>query len=209
MIYRERELELFSLPLSSFQERIDLREKTIAGRLARADSLLFPNRGLWQTDSLSDWFYEPFDTLTTARTYLGMGGFSGKMAEKNVIFDSELPASDSSVYQFSIWMYIDRDLYSRTNVKVEEYDPETGEVIHFFGDAARKFATVFDGNGWALLEFAFQPKRKDSRLRWFFQNERLGDQELWLDELFIRPAHLDVYRRGNSWLWLNNRHYPL
>lgn len=207
LIYRDRELELFSLPIASFQDRIDSRERAIRSQLALADSVLFPSGDFWQTDSLSTIVYESFDAMEREKTYLGTGAFSAPMAERNVVFDGLLPSTDSSEYLLSIWMFIDRDLYTRTEVRVEEYDPETGAVIHTFGDAARKLVQVFDRNGWALLEFPFKPKRSDTRIRWTFQNERLGTQPLFLDELLIRPDFLDTYRKGRNWVWKNNRHF--
>ncbi|MEZ4989677.1 MAG: hypothetical protein R2824_04670 [Saprospiraceae bacterium] len=209
LIYRDRELELFSLPLSSFTDRVEQQQKKVQNALATADSLLYRHGNYWQTDSLSTWYLEPFDSLVSARSYLGEGAYEGLMAEQNIVFDGPVPASDSTGLLFSVWMYIDRDLYTRTDVRLEEYDPQTGEIIQTFGDAARKLVTVFDSNGWALLEIPFQPKRRDSQIRWSFRNERLSRQELWLDELLIRPAGLDVYRETTEYIWKNNRHYPV
>ncbi|PHN01331.1 hypothetical protein [Flavilitoribacter nigricans] len=207
LIYRDRELELFSLPLSSFEDRIDSRQNAIRHKLGLADSLLFTGGDGWQTDRVSDWIYEPFDTMSSEMAYLGEGAFSAPMAQLNTIYDGPLPAADSSGHVLSVWMFIDRDLYTRSEVRVEEYDPESGEVIQTFGDAARKLVRVFDSNGWALLEFPFRAQRPDTHIRWSFQNERLGDHPLFLDELFIRPARVDVYRRGAGWVWMNNRHF--
>lgn len=207
LIYQDRELELFSLPLSSFEDRLDHRKNRIHRQLALADSLLFPKRDAWQTDSISNWIYEPFDSVSSDQIYLGAGAFTAPMATRNFVYDGLLPPADSTGYFCSIWMYIDRDLYTRTDVRIEEYDPETGAVIQTFGEPARKLVKVFDSNGWAMLEFPFRPQRADSKIRWSFQNESLGDQELYLDELFIRPASVDVYRRGDGWTWMNNRHF--
>lgn len=207
LIYRDRELELFSLPLSSFQERIDQRKADISAQLAAADSLLYAKGNFWQTDSLASWIYETFDDRPADLPYLGQGAYSAPMAERNVLFEGTLPAADSLGFLFSVWMYIDRDLYTRTDVRVEEYVPETGEVVQSFGDAARKLVQVFDSNGWAMLEFPFRPQRTDTRVRWWFQNERLGQHNLYLDELFIRPAGLQVYRQTEHWTWWNNRHF--
>jgi hypothetical protein len=214
LIYRDRELELFSLPVASFGERVEQYRRSVANTLNFADSLLYPSHGFqspasnaWQTDSLSKWYYDSFDTLSTSRSYLGEGGYAGLMADVNVIYDAPVIRKDSSDLIFSVWMYIDRDLYTRTDVRLEEYDPKTEELVQAFGDAARKLVTVFDSNGWALLEIPFQPKRRDTQIRWTFRNERLGQQELWLDEVLIRPAGLDVYRATPEYVWKNNRHY--
>lgn len=207
MIYRDRELELYSLPLSSFEDRIDQRENAISRQLAGADSLLFARQGFWQTDSLSNWIYEPFDSLTGEMTYLGDGAFTGRMEENNILYDGPLPAADSAGLLLSVWMYIDRDLYTRSDVRLEEYDAKTGEIVQTFNSTAWRLVWLFDSNGWAMLEFPFIPQGPDTHLRWSFQNEQLGTQTLILDELLIRPASLDVYRKGEGRIWMNNRNY--
>lgn len=207
LIYSDRELELFSLPLSSFADRVAQRRQIVTHTLAIADSLLHPQRGFWQTDNHSNWVYEPFDSLVSSKPYLGNGAYEGMMSEENVIYDGLAPSADSSELLLSLWMYIDEDLYTRTEVRVEEYDLDSGAVIQTFDDPARELVSVFDSNGWALLEFPFRLKQANSKLRWIFRNERLGDQPLWLDELLIRPAALDIYGRREGFVWKNNRHY--
>lgn len=207
MIYRDRELELYALPLASFGERVEQRKNAVSRQLDVADSLLYAREGFWQTDSLSTWIYEPFDSLNGDMSYLGDGAFTGPMKNRNILYDGPLPTTDSTGLLLSVWMYIDRDLYTRSDVRLEEYDPATGEVVQSFGNAAWRLIWLFDSNGWAMLEFPFLPQRTDTHLRWSFQNERLGDQSLILDELFIRPATLDVYRRGEGRVWWNNRNY--
>lgn len=207
MIYRDRELELYAMPLTTFEDRLDTRKNTIRRQLDGADTLLHAHNGAWQTDSLSDWIYLPFDTAAAEMTYLGDGAFTGPMREKNIIYDGPHPATDSNELLLSLWMYIDRDLYTRSDVLLEEYDPATGEVVQSAGNAAWRWIWLFDSNGWAMLEFPFTPQRSDTHLRWSFRNERLGDQPLILDELFIRPTGLDVYRRDGDKIWMNNRHF--
>lgn len=207
LIYQDRELQLLSLPLGSFQARIDSRRNAVALRLSKADSLLFSKGAFWQSDSTANWIYQSFDSVRTERTYLGEGAFSGPMEKPNIYYDGPLPEADSSELVLSTWMFIDRDLYTRTDVRVEEYDPQSGEVMQTFADAARKLCRVFDGSGWALLEFPFQPSGKQTYIRWTFQNQELRDDLIFLDELLIRPKSLDLYRRYPPGVWKNNRHY--
>ena len=206
MIYRDKELELFSLPIASFDERVAARKEAISLDLDMADSLLFAKGSFWQTDSTAAWIYQAFNQASEM-VYLGEGGFSAPMTDRSILYDGPLVSKDSLATILSVWMFIDRDLYTRTRVRIEEYQPDTGEIVSVFEEDARKLVQVFDNNGWALLELSYQLQQPDHHIRWSFQNERLKQQSLYLDELFIRPAGVDVYRRGEGWVWKNNRHY--
>ncbi|MCB0599272.1 MAG: hypothetical protein KDD28_34695, partial [Phaeodactylibacter sp.] len=93
--------------------------------------------------------------------------------------------------------------------QILEYLPEGEQEVyqqrfHVYGQVK-----AIDNDGWGLLEFRFIPQLADSRIRFTIRNEELGQQPLYLDELFIRPEVDDVYRQEDNYVWKNNRWFSL
>jgi hypothetical protein len=136
--------------------------------------------------------------------YLGAGAYQGNMEDYNLIWDGPFPNQQIQPYRFHLWYYTGKDRFSRTLVSWEEYIPETGEVIHWRHEPAYNFFTLLD-NGWVLLTQEFTPKRADTHLRFFLQNEPLKRTPISIDELLILPADQHLYRKTDDYIWMDNR----
>jgi hypothetical protein len=208
LLYENDELALYRMPLRSFQARIDSRVLAIEHRL-RSDSLnLYELEGFRGNQPKPTFAYHSFDTLTAKRVYQGGGAFEGDAAEKNVIHDGQLPNQyGTGWYTFSAWVFVDEDRLLRGSSLIEEYEPETGNVVKQQGYVLHQHISVMDSNGWALLEFPFVPDRSDTAIRWSIQQADLPNTPIFVDELLIRQDVNELFKLEEGYVFKNNRWY--
>lgn len=168
----------------------------------------FQIEGFLSTDSIQNFVYQSYDQNVTDHSYLGNGGLQVKVNKGAEIFSGKIPEQDIQTYVFSIWMYINADLYPRTDFSLIELEENGGELQRF-STPSRMIVKTIDNNGWALLEYTFQPKSKDSSFKVIFRNEALKKESIYLDELLIRPANLKLYQKTPAYIWENNRWFPI
>ncbi|MCB0638367.1 MAG: hypothetical protein KDC54_17175, partial [Lewinella sp.] len=205
LVYQKDPLRLYELPLASFAERLDSQRARVQTALNTLPEI---QPGWYAADSTASWFYNNYDSGASEAAYLGKAGFSGVMTYWNRLVDTVWTSDYTGDIVLSCWLYLNRDRNARTELKYRELDGATGEVLSEFGLQARQAATVFDANGWALIEWTVPRQRTYSRLEWILTNTELGERELWADEVLVRPAGLDLYRRLQDGIWWNNRFYP-
>lgn len=208
LLYENEDYALYRMPLHSFQERIDSRVRSLEHRL-RTDSLQLYELGEFLSqDSTYNFFYQSLDSLASEQVYQGSGAYQGDAGEKNVIFDQRIPRQyGEGWYTFSVWMYVDQDRIVRGTASIEEYEPQSGEVLKSQAYQLHQHFEVFDTNGWALLELPYIPASSHSRIRWSIQHEKLKGVPLFLDEILIRHQIAQLLRPGDDFLFKNNRWY--
>lgn len=201
-------LRLYRLPLRTFRERLDNRIQKLE-RTIRRDSSLIRADGFAIRDSVSRVYYDDLAAGNSREAYFGKGAYQGTCAGENRFAIPNLPHQQAGQrYELSIWMYIADDRRTRSRVELIEFGPD-GKELARHGDAAHHLIDLFDPEGWGLVELPFQAKRADSSFELMVTNPRLGQAELFLDELLVRPEGTEVYRQGEDYLWWNNRHYPI
>lgn len=199
-------LKVYAVPLSFFQASADRQREIVA---TQATSLpLYPKGGFLISDSSAFVVHRNWDNELSAITYNAPGGFSGDVSLENILFDEALPhqkAGERSL--ISVWMYLKDDMRGTTTCTLREYDPKTGEEYSRVKVQAGQYARVFDANGWALIEIPFETRSRNTHLQIIFQNPD-AKGPLYLDELLIRPAPVDVFQKTSKGWWKNNRFYP-
>lgn len=210
LLYETPAYRLFRLPLNLFEERIGARVREIVHTLDTDTLSLFSHGAFLSRDSNRTFFYESFDSLATGQSYRGGGAKRGAAGDGVVVFDGAIPGQAAQGwYTFSVWMYLGEDLRARSEAQILEYLPEGEQEVsqqrfHVYGQVQ-----ALDRNGWGLLEFRFIPQLAGSRIRFTIRNEELNGKPLYLDELLIRQEIDEVYQRGKSYVWKNNRWFPL
>lgn len=205
LVYTDQTLKFYRLDLDIYDRKIAERRQEIVDLLAK-DTLHKVN-DFYSTQPALDFVYDAMDGSPAANAYMGSGGYEGKMGDENLIFEGTIPAAKPGVYVFSMWMFINHDLYPRTDFLVVESDPATGGMRKQYTAQSREVLKCIDNNGWALMEFPFEVQAADSKFRLTFNNRNLRRDPIYVDELLIRPAGTDIYRQSDSWVWKNNRHY--
>ncbi len=207
LIYENPPLRLYRLPLQLFSKRVEVRRAAVTQVLA-ADSLLYrTNSGLLASAPDSGFVYQSFDDQRASQVYMGQGAWEASAADGVTLFEDTLPTQQSNQYVFSVWMHLQADLHPRTDIAIVEYDEKTGQEVHRRDAQVREWVQTFDNNGWGLLEWTFNLSAPGNRIAIYLKNKALKKQNLHLDELLIRPAGLNLYKRADKWVFYNNRWY--
>ncbi|MEL6357682.1 MAG: hypothetical protein AAFQ37_12205, partial [Bacteroidota bacterium] len=113
---------------------------------------------------------------------------------------------DSGAYVLSFWMDIGHDRYARTEFTLHTRigDQQPGPT---YRGTVRHWSRVFDTNGWAMVEMPLVLSTQITGLHLSLNMPLLKDQPLNVDDVLLRPADLDLYRRLGDTLYYNNRYY--
>ncbi len=206
-IYQEGPIRLASLPLASFEQRIQNRKQVFMEEAGR-DSL-FENSGFLSSTPPSAIIYESFDDQSSGQPYLGNGGLQFEMSKDVEIFSGKLPDTTSfQEFELLVWMHLRKDLYPRSMITFQEVD-EQGGLVQNISTMAWRLIELFDNNGWAMLRIPFSLQNSNHRLRLSIDNKDLRKKVFYLDELLIKPVGLDLYKKTEDYIWKNNRWFPL
>ena len=205
LIYEKEPLQLYELPLNSFACRL---RSQLAMVQSTTDSLVERGGGWWSTDSLTSWYASSFNEQVSEQPYHGGGGLQGVMTYWNRLVDADWESPYTGELIVSFWQYLQDDRSARSQLAWIETDPKTGQELHRQERQSRELVTVFDDQGWGLVEWRIQRQQAQSHIELILTNPDRGEAPVYLDELLIRPAQATVARRMPNGWWWNNRWYP-
>jgi hypothetical protein len=96
------------------------------------------------------------------------------------------------------------DLWQRSLIKIYQQRPDGGWKEYRTESVFKKVRYV-DEKGWGLIEMEYQPEDDFSLIRLELWNDLLTGGDFVLDELLLRPEHLDVYFQSEGFTYKNNR----
>jgi hypothetical protein len=208
LLFEGERMKLMRLPLSSFASRLEREQARVRAAFA-IDSTLFQHSAFRSTDSLLNFAYQALDQGPSEAAYLGTGGLSQKYPEFTEIWNTKLPGmAPEGQYICSFWVYVQPPVTARAEIVLYEVNPSDGSHLHQTYTQVHQSIQLVDTNGWVLVEFPFTRQSADSRFSLQLKNRDLRQTELLVDELLIRPAATDLYRRLDGGLWVNNRWWP-
>lgn len=215
MVYENYPLQLFRLPLETFDQRIEARRQSILLQFGSGDLRPLPRNGLLQDstvtrtelfskDTISFCSYHDWNDLAAEKSYKGQGGYEGQFGDQKDVLEEAVPPGK---YTLSFWMFLQPDLYARTEIILEEYHTESGAVIKKEVKPVHHHVAVIGEDGWCLVEMPMQVTTENSRFKIKLQHEkrRFAQKPVYLDELLIRPEGKNVLFRKDHWYVENDR----
>ncbi len=208
LLYEEGDLKLFSLPIQSFEKRLESKRDSIRAELASRP--LFTAPPFLSSDSAATFLYEGFEEEGSDNPYWGKGGLQRTMQDSILLFSGALqdlePGED---YILSFWAFVNQDLVVRSAFNLYETDVASGKCVQKQHTILNRevFQRVFDNNGWALFEYPFQPKSAHGRFTVSIANSVLNGVDVYFDEVMIRKRSTDLYQRENDYFQKNNRFF--
>jgi len=145
-----------------------------------------------------------FEGLPATHVRSGQGAFSGLKRDFNVV--AQLPAAvmDTGVtYLASFWYYNQGPMRCHAFVGIDDVDPTTGQgAWSYYTDP--RFARTIVGD-WSMVELPFRSGGKHHELKLFISGEAYDHDSIWVDDLSIRVADVDLYRMDSlsGKLWYN------
>jgi len=197
--------DFYELPFNSFRNIQD----SLSARIFREfDYLpLYKHQNISSSDSILNFSFINFDSLSNDTSFYGSGCFSGKGRNKNLLYSGPIPAADTGQsYCISFWIdNIRKDLYPRTTVTITETDLP-GNVVKSINYTVSKELALVSGNR-AMVEYRFRVTDTSNKLNIYVQNRILKNKLLKIDNVLLRPQTTDVYYHAGNHLWKNNYYY--
>lgn len=160
-----------------------------------------------------DWYFsrpdtfllnDGFERVPATHVRTGQGAFSGLKRDFNVLAHLPEGVLDTGItYLASFWYYNCGPMRCHAFAGIDDFDPEAGTGIwdHYTDP---RFARTIEGD-WSMVELPFRAGGKNHELRLFITGEPYYQDSIWVDDLSIRVADVDVYRVDSvgGKLWYN------
>ncbi len=199
-LFENELLQLFELELDAFNKGVEAWRQDVHNGWAWAQLNYVQKDGLWLPDSSKQVLYLPFDSLASEQVYQGKGALELSTRKRIPVFEDRLPATENTC---EVWVYLGKDQYPRINFKVWEILPDGREkVVAHIG--SRFDIVVLDNNGWGLVQFPLNISHIENQIRFELECREIQHATVFLDELLIRPADVNVFWERDGWLVYNN-----
>ena len=146
-----------------------------------------------------------FEAMKAAHVRTGQGAFSGLKRDFNVVMELPVDRMDTGVtFLASFWYYNRGPMRCHALAGIDDHDPVTDKgVWNDYTDP--RFARTIVGD-WSLVELPFRSHDKGHELSLFITGQPYDHDSIWVDDLCIRAADVDVYGMDSlsGRLWYNN-----
>jgi hypothetical protein len=173
--------DVYSLPLSAFDDTIPRVKNFIADH---KDS--FSDLNGYYTDGRKDVIIQHFDETQADHTLWSKGALYCKNGFVDLYNDTIPFATDSTEYEFSIWLYTNKKHNSYPWVNYWQTD-STGNMIEQKGAEGKVSVEVYEN--WVRLSLNFVLQNKKNKV--LFRLD--GNKDQVIDEMLVKPINTHVY----------------
>jgi hypothetical protein len=154
-------------------------------------------------------YHDDFERSATGIHYHGLGAFAGPRNTFNRLAVFPPYTFDSAAtYMASFWYYNRGPMRCHALAGVDEFvvAEDRGYWDHYTDP---RFARTLDGD-WSLIEIPFRVRHPEDRITLFVQGEPYYRDSIFVDELLVRKADVDVVRdeRPTGPIWWNGHRLP-
>lgn len=204
--YYTNGFQLYSLSL----EALETFGKKLYHEVDEQSKNAFPlaNSNYMASDSVVRFVANSFDDHASKKSFKGTGAYYSTFRMYSDLYWDSLPNfKGTGKYTVSFWMYnIKKDETPRLTLALEVKGKEGNFVDNYWTTANQKLQSI-SGN-WALIETDVTVNEPTDKLKLtLFNFNSTKDDTLIVDELMIRPAGYDVYKRTEEFVFKNNRYY--
>jgi hypothetical protein len=190
---QHEQYKLYRFPVSAF--KAIYTEALEATRSKLADALL-----LSAVPDSVELRYESYDEAPTSLRYRGEGALSFDRKDWTALIPKGTQLKDDGAYELSFWVRY-KDSHA-VNTQVWFWERKAGEDVQFDVSEVAHHVVAFDGD-WALCSIPIVPHEDGSTFELLLHRDE--PMTVWVDEVLLRPLHLDVHTADG--LNLNNRYY--
>lgn len=153
---------------------------------------LTEKNGFLMRDTSKSFFYDGFDNTKPENIYKGIGALKGVKRDYTILAkEIQLHLDPTKEYIVSYWFFNKDETSTQTDGIIEEKSPHGNTEWNVFIRPIESL--IIDGN-WSLVEKKFRPKYKDELISVLLSGNGYSKLELFVDELMIREAEMDVYK---------------
>ncbi len=99
---------------------------------------------------------------------------------------------------------LNKDLVPRSRL-VFNYVNKDGDLEEIYNNDIFKIVKYVDSTGWGLVEAEYKPKSPNEKFRIYISNDLAIKALITIDNLMIRPVDLNIYSKGEGYVFKNNR----
>lgn len=202
LLHEEDRLALYSLPFDAFSKLIKSKNEEVNVLASSIGSN--SNNAIENTPFIAqNWNQEHRSSIK----YDGEGSKKVSLNKDEIIFKGTIPKKGlPGKWLLSLWMNISENKRSTTQFTIIEYSKKGNKYEGVY--SAHPFISVFDPNGWALTEIPWSLNETGSQIIVKVNNPEIPGENLYLDELLIKPASGVLIKKNKHFIWVNNRRYP-
>lgn len=148
-----------------------------------------------------------YNHLFSPNVFYGKGAKVLRPNTFEMLLETTLP--DTSEYVLSFWVWMGERAAPNAQLIHESFDNKNKTKPAVVGYNNQSFANLIVATygDWALVEYPFAHKYKDSKHLFTINLERKPPISIYIDELILRPAEHNVIKTIDSEIWYNNRRY--
>lgn len=157
---------------------------------------------LFTDDTTRSYHFLSYGSGITNRNVTSAKTINAKKSE--VILDTTL-FSDTIPLKISFWMKdLNKDLIPRSRL-IFNYVNKDGNLEEIYNNDIFKIVKYVDTTGWGLVEAEYKPKSPNEKFRIYISNDLAIKALITIDNLMIRPVDLNIYSKGEGYVFKNNR----
>lgn len=179
-------IAFFSISVSAFSNEI----QSVKDSFVMLPNEWHKHAGYSSATEVENVFVNHFDDRTSENTFYGNGTLFSK-TDDETIFNNTLPfAKDSTDYEMSLWVYIDRRVAGMPVIYFREVDENETEVFKTDYSSSWSFENY---KGWVRAKIDFLLYNSRNKIYISVQGKYKT-----LDELVIRPKNVNVISKAES-----------
>ncbi len=202
LIYTHKDMIIMSLSpdsLKSYRRTVMAEMKKEFEAAARIDLV----HG-WKSDVPPGFFYvQSYDSLSSSRfTFQGNGALEARFNDEVTLWNRSLPKGQ---YQLRLWLKanLDMGMTLKANIRQSVGAQELPELSVMLQDRLLGFA-----DGWGLVEAVFEVKDEQTQVQIVLPSQYVSGH-YYLDEVMLKSAGFQVYKRAPGWIVRNNEWYKM
>jgi hypothetical protein len=159
-----------------------------------------------RSDKPPFWFsFNRLDSLQETRhVFQGKGAGEGLMSDTTWLWNGPIP---KGFYYVSVWIKVNEDMGMNHQMNILEQKSSDGRVVYARSDDVR-YNLQNIVQGWALFDIPFEVKEDNSTIGLFLQKPNVNVR-FWYDEVLIKDARFNLYRKEPGWVVRNNYWFKL
>ncbi|MEM6726490.1 MAG: hypothetical protein AAF598_20795, partial [Bacteroidota bacterium] len=204
LILENQYIRLSRLPIEAFDHKKD----EAIEQFDRIRGNLIPQNQLLLSDSTDFLIYRPFDAEKAGITFSGAGAYHSKGKNGTRLLMHQFDLDTITTFEISAWIYADPNVSAFPALFFKVYDQQSKALIKTYVYNPKDFVDLYEN--WSRVSIVAElPPRQYFTVELLHENLRLPQANNILDELLIRPIHIDVYRENQNTNQLIKNNYVL
>ena len=206
MIYSSEAIEFRKLPIQKLRDLHSNYHSSLQSHFLEV--CIYPKDNCLVSDTTTSFIYKGFDDKDQKENFKGAGAFNAPSKQWNVLYEGLLNnkgVDEKFIVSFWVKDYA-VDGMMRANYELIVSEPESNLILDYIYSDFHRHIVAFEG-GWALVQFTFETKCVNEKIKVSIRNNILPHHSNIIDELLIRHAQNDILFSDDEFYFCNTRKF--